>query len=189
MTDAAVEAAVEQLLKSLGYEVEEEQHLRDTPRRVAESLMELTTPKEFNFTTFENNDIDQMIIVKDIPFYSLCAHHLLPFYGSAHIGYLPNSSLAGLSKIARTVRYFMRGLNLQEEMTNDIKNFLVEHLEPKGVIVVLEGHHLCMAVRGAQTPDHLTTTSALAGVFFDPEKGPAARNEFFSLVRGMNGRR
>lgn len=189
MTDAAVEAAVEQLLKSLGYDVEEDPHLGDTPRRVAESLMELTTPVEFNFTTFQNNDIDQMIIVKDVPFYSLCAHHLLPFYGKAHIGYIPGARLAGLSKIARSVKYFMRGLNIQEEMTNDIKNFLVDHLEPKGVVVVLEGHHLCMAVRGAQTPDHLTTTSSLYGVFFDPEKGPAARTEFFELVRGMNGKR
>jgi len=189
MTDAAVEAAVGQLLKSLGYDVEEDQHLENTPRRVAESLVELTTPVNFDFTTFENNDIDQLIIVKDVPFYSLCAHHLLPFFGRAHIGYIPKGKLAGLSKLARTVKFFMRGLNLQEEMTNDIKNFLEEHLEPKGIIVVLEGHHLCMAIRGAQTPDHLTTTSAISGVFFDPTKGPAARNEFFELVRGMNGRR
>jgi GTP cyclohydrolase I len=189
VTDAAVEAAVEQLLKSLGYDTEESPHLEDTPRRVAESLLELTTPKNFSFTTFENNDVDQLIVVAGIPFYSLCAHHLLPFYGRAHIGYIPNGLLAGLSKLARTVNFFMRGLNIQEEMTNDIKNFLVEHLEPKGAIVVLEGHHLCMAVRGAQTADHLTTTSALAGVFFDPVKGPPARNEFFELIRGTNGRR
>lgn len=183
-----VAEAVANLLKALGYDPEEDdnQHLRRTPERVAQSLTELTSPISFDFTVFDNQDVDQMIVVKDVPFYSLCAHHLLPFYGNAHIGYIPDKHLAGLSKLARTVDYFMRGFNIQEEMTKDILDFIVEKLDPLGAIVVLEGHHLCMAMRGVETPDHLTSTSALYGVFFDPKK--QARQEFFELVRGLNGR-
>ena len=172
---------IEQLLDLLGVDVDDNPHIEGTPRRVARSLRELTTPIEFEFTTFENRGTDQMITIKDIPFYSLCAHHLLPFYGKTHIAYIPEKRLAGLSKLARTVEYFMRGLNVQEELTRDIMDYLVEHLDPLGAMVVMEGHHLCMAMRGSETPGHMTTTSALYGVFFDPSKG--ARQEFLELIK------
>lgn len=174
-----LEDLVREMLDLLGQDGENP-HLEDTPRRVAKSLIELTTPLHFEFTVFDNNDIDQMITLKDIPFYSLCAHHLLPFYGMAHIGYIPDKKLAGLSKLTRTVDFFMRGLNVQEELTKDIMDYIVEHLDPKGAIVVMEGTHLCMMMRGSESSG-LTTTSALYGVFLDPKK--EARNEFLSLLR------
>ena len=179
-----LETCVARMLELLGQDVDDNPHLAETPRRVAASLRELVTPLHFEFTTFDNSDVDQMITVRDIPFYSLCAHHLLPFYGKAHIGYIPAKKLAGLSKLARSVDFFMRGLNVQEELTKDILDFLTEHLDPLGAIVVMEGHHLCMAMRGSETSGHLTTTSALYGVFFDPRK--EARNEFFSLIGRPN---
>jgi GTP cyclohydrolase I len=181
----ALEDTVRTLLEQLGLDVDEDPHLDGTPRRVARSLREMTTPVSFEFTTFENRDIDQMIIVKGVPFYSLCAHHLLPFYGKVHVGYIPEKKLAGLSKLARTVEYFMRGLNIQEEMTKDILDFLVEHLEPKGAMVVVEASHLCMVMRGAETSGHLTTTSALQGVFLDPAR--LARQEFLDLIGRHDG--
>jgi GTP cyclohydrolase I len=182
--NARLEGVVESLLELLGLDVEENPHLAGTPRRVAQMFRELTTPLEFNFTTFENKDIDNMIVIKDMPFYSLCAHHMLPFFGKAHVAYIPDGKLAGLSKFARTLKHFTRGLNVQEEMTQDIMNFLVEHLDPKGVAVVVEGTHLCMAMRGIESSGHLTTTSAMYGVFLNPKKG--ARSEFLSLINGQH---
>jgi GTP cyclohydrolase I len=174
-----------EVLEELGLDVESNPHLLDTPRRVAASLRELITPVEFEFTVFDNRGIDQMIVVQDIPFYSLCAHHLLPFYGKAHVAYIPADKMAGISKIARAVEYFMRGLNVQEELTKDIMDFLVEKLDPLGAIVVIEGHHLCMAMRGVESRVHKTTTSALTGVFLRPDK--RAREEFFQLIGRSNG--
>lgn len=180
-----LEELITDVLVELGYDPEENPHLAETPHRAARSFRELTTPDEFNFTVFENKDIDQMVTVSDVPFYSLCAHHMLPFHGRAHIAYIPEMYLVGLSKLARTVEHFGRGFNVQEELTKDIVDFLDEKLEPKGTAVVLEAHHLCMAMRGIQKPGHLTTTSAMRGVFLDPNK--LARQEFLDLIRRGNG--
>ena len=184
MGEDRLEIVVRILLEELGLDVEESPHLQDTPHRVARMLKELTTPHEFNFTTFDNKDITHMVVVRDIPFYSLCAHHLLPFFGRGHIAYIPAGKLAGISKFARTVKHFSRGLNVQEELTEDIKNFLVENLEPVGVGVVLEGTHLCMAMRGVES-GHMTTTSAMQGAFLNPDKG--AREEFLRLIGKNHG--
>lgn len=178
-------AAVTMILDELGYDPEENPHLAETPQRVAQAFRDLTKQDDFKFTVFDNKDIDQMVVVQDIPFYSLCAHHLLPFHGKAHVAYVPDKHLVGISKLARTVEHFSRGLNVQEELTRDVIDFLVEKLEPKGVAVVMKAHHLCMAMRGIQKPGHLTTTSALNGVFLDPEK--EARTEFMALIGGNNG--
>lgn len=159
-------------------------HFKGTPKRFAKALVDLTTPEDFNFTTFPNegdNRLDQMVVVQDIEYWTLCAHHMLPFFGKAHIGYIPSKTVCGLSKLARTVVHFMRGLTIQEELTQDIHDFLDENLSPKGVMVVLEGNHMCMGMRGVQRPGALTTTSALSGVFLDPRKG--ARSEFLRLVK------
>lgn len=179
MTQVVIATHFELILEEL--DIEETVHTKDTPKRYAQALIELMTPIDFTFTTFDSTDINQMIAVTDVPFYSLCAHHVLPFYGKAHIAYIPGKKIAGLSKLSRTVDYFSRGLNVQEELTKDIMDFLVEHLEPMGAMVVLEGHHLCMAMRGAETQQHRTTTSALHGVFLDPTK--QARQEFLELVK------
>lgn len=157
-------------------------HMQDTPKRFVKMMKELTTQEEFEFTVFKNEQsIDQMVVVQDIPFYTLCAHHMIPFFGKAHIAYIPGDYIAGLSKFARTVRYFMRGLTVQEDLTQNICDFLVEKLvDPLGVAVIMRGEHLCMTMRGVQTPGTLTTTSALHGVFLDPST--KAREEFLSLV-------
>jgi GTP cyclohydrolase I len=178
--------ALEGVLKQIDSEWEEHPHLRGTPQRVALMYDEmLIQPSHFTFTTFINKDVDQMIVLRDLYFYSLCAHHMLPFHGHAHIAYIPAGKLAGLSKFARVVDHFSRGLNIQEELTKDVMNFLEEQLEPKGVAVVLEAEHLCMSMRGIQRPGHLTTTSGMTGVFLDTSKG--ARQEFLSLIGRNHG--
>lgn len=179
-----IEGYVYGILQNLEQDdIDEHPHLKDTPRRFAKAIIDLTTPFDFEFTTFPNDSmhpINQMVVVQDIDFYTLCAHHMLPFFGKAHIAYIPHSKVVGLSKLARTVVHFMRGLNIQEEMTQDIADYLDEQLEPKGVAVVLQGQHMCMGMRGVERPNAITTTSALTGVFLDPERG--ARNEFLTLV-------
>jgi GTP cyclohydrolase IA len=156
-------------------------HMEDTPKRFANMLEELTQRQGFNFTVFDNEQgVDEMVIISDIPFYTLCAHHVIPFYGVAHIAYLPGSKLAGLSKFARTVKYFAKGLNVQEDLTQNIHNFLTDKLvDPIGVGVIMKGEHLCMTMRGVQTPGTFTTTSAMSGAFLDPSK--QARAEFLAL--------
>jgi GTP cyclohydrolase I len=150
-----------------------------TPERFVKMLWELSTPEEFEFTTFETTN-DEMVIVQDIPFVSLCAHHICPFMGTAHIGYVPSGRLAGLSKIVRTVEYMSKGLWSQEDLTDAISDFLISHLEPLGVAVVLQGEHTCMTIRGVKTSGALTTTSSMAGCFGDHDR--LARTEFLSLI-------
>jgi len=171
-----------EILSLLGYGPDENPHTADTPRRAARAWQELTQGEGFNFTVFDNTDIDQMVVCQDIPFFSLCAHHVLPFYGKAHLAYIPEGKILGLSKLARTVDHFARGLTVQEELTKDIMDFIEENVEPKGAAVVLQAHHLCMAMRGIERPGHLTTTSAMNGVFLDPQK--EARAEFFNIING-----
>jgi|SRR5215831_10866104 len=156
-------------------------HLEATPIRWAKMMFDLCEPEAFRFTIFET-DCDEMVVVRNIPFYTFCAHHMLPFHGVAHVGYLPQGRLCGLSKLARAVQYFSRGLNVQEELTANIAEYLEDSLKPLGVGVVMEAEHLCMAMRGVQTPGTVTSTSCMRGVFLDNEK--QSRDEFLSIVRG-----
>ncbi len=158
------EAAVAELLTALGRDVTSE-HLADTPRRVAASLLEMLTPREFAMTTFPNDEgYEELVLVRDIPFHSLCEHHLLPFRGVAHVGYVPGERLVGLSKLARVVELFASDLQVQERLTQQIARYLTDELSPRGVGVVLEAEHLCMTMRGAQASGSMTTTTAFTGV-------------------------
>ena len=177
----AAEAAAGELLSALGADLEEE-GLRETPRRVAAAYAELLTPEPFSLTTFPNDEgYDELVLVRDIPFQSLCMHHLLPFHGVAHVAYLPDRRILGLSKLARVVEHFSRDLQLQERLTTQIAGWLQEQLRPKGVGVVLEAEHLCMSLRGVQSAGALTVTSALHGLVRDD---PRTREEFLSLTGG-----
>jgi GTP cyclohydrolase IA len=176
---AAVERASRSLLAALGADLGSD-GLRDTPRRMADTYAELLTPEPFSLTTFPNDEgYDELIVVRDIPFQSLCMHHVLPFHGVAHIAYLPAERLLGLSKLARVVDLLARDLQLQERLTTQIAGWLQEQLRPKGVGVVLEAEHLCMSLRGVQKPGAKTVTSALHGLVRDD---PRTRDEFLSLT-------
>ena len=175
----AAEDAARDLLMALGADLESD-HLRDTPRRVAKAYAEMLTPRPFNATTFPNDEgYDELVIVGSIPFQSLCAHHLLPFEGKAHVAYLPGERLIGLSKLARVVELYSRRLQLQERLTTQVADWLEEHLQPRGVGVVLEAEHLCMSLRGVQTSGSNTVTSALRGAVKDDAR---TRQEFLSLI-------
>jgi GTP cyclohydrolase I len=175
----AAERAAEDLLDALGAEVDSE-HLRDTPRRVAKAYAELLTPVQFQATTFPNDGgYDELVVVRDIPFQSLCAHHLLPFHGTAHIAYLPGDRIVGLSKLGRVVDLFARDLQVQERLTTQVADWLEERLAPRGVGVIVQAEHLCMSLRGVQKPGALTVTSALRGTVRDD---PATRQDVLSLV-------
>ena len=176
---AAVERAARDLLLALGVDVRSEA-LHDTPRRVADAYAELLTPRPFQATTFPNDDgYDELVVVRAIPFHSLCMHHLLPFHGVAHIGYLPGRRIIGLSKLGRVVELFSRDLQIQERLTAQIADWLQQELEPKGVGVVLEAEHLCMSLRGVQTLGAKTLTSALRGRVRDDSR---TRQEFLALT-------
>jgi GTP cyclohydrolase I len=175
----AAERAVAALLDALGQNPTDE-HTVDTPRRVAAAYAELLTPRSFNLTTFPNDEgYDELVIARDIPFHSLCQHHLLPFKGVAHVGYLPGDRILGLSKLARVVELFARGLQVQERLTRQIADWLEDQLAPKGVGVVLDAEHLCMSLRGVQAHGSSTVTSALHGIL---REDPRTRGEFFSLA-------
>ena len=175
----AAEQAVADLLVALGKDPTSEQ-LSDTPRRVAHSYAELLTPQEFTLTTFPNDEgYDELVLAKSIPVHSLCEHHLLPFYGVAHIGYLPDERILGLSKLARVVDMFARDLQVQERLTQQVADGLQEHLAPKGVGVVIEAEHLCMSLRGVQAIGSHTVTSALHGLLREDAR---SRQEFFALA-------
>jgi GTP cyclohydrolase I len=176
----AAELAARDLLIALGADLESES-LRDTPRRVAAAYAELLTPVPFSPTTFPNDEgYDELVVARAIPFHSLCEHHLLPFHGVAHVGYLPGERIIGLSKLARVVDLFARRMQVQERMTVQVADWLAEQLEPRGIGVVLEAEHLCMSLRGVQKPGARTVTSALQGLVRDD---PRTRQEFLELVR------
>ncbi len=138
---------------------------RETPRRIADAYRELLTPEPFEATTFANEDgYDELIVARAIPFHSLCMHHLLPFHGVAHVGYLPGERIIGLSKLGRVVELFARDLQIQERLTVQIADWLERELAPKGVGVVLEAEHLCMSLRGVQKLGATTVTSAMRGL-------------------------
>jgi GTP cyclohydrolase I len=171
--------AAADLLKALGADLESE-GLRDTPRRMVQAYVELLTPQPFQPTTFPNEGgYDELVLVRAIPFHSLCMHHMLPFHGLAHVGYLPGERIVGLSKLARVVELFARDLQVQERLTTQIADWIQEQLEPKGVGVVLEAEHLCMSMRGVQKFGATTVTSALHGQVRDD---PRTRQEFLTLT-------
>jgi GTP cyclohydrolase I len=176
---AAAERAVRDLLVAFGRDHTSD-HLRDTPRRVVGALAELLTPEPFDLTTFPNDErYDELVVARDIPFQSLCEHHLLPFHGVAHVGYVPADRILGLSKLARVVQLFARDLQVQERLTKQVADWLQQNLAPKGVGVVLEAEHLCMSVRGVRASGSRTVTSAVHGLLRDDA---ACRQEFFALA-------
>ena len=176
---SAARRAARELLVALGADLEDE-GLRETPRRMVEVYAELLTPQDFAPTTFPNDQgYDELVVACDIPFHALCMHHLLPFRGVAHVGYLPGERIIGLSKLARVVDLFARDLQVQEGLTEQIAGWLDAHLRAKGLGVVLEAEHLCMTLRGVQKPGARTVTSALRGVLRD---SPSSRAEFFALT-------
>jgi GTP cyclohydrolase IA len=173
---------VEQLLKTLvpGFSLDNEHH-RGTPARYVKMMKELCEPEEFTFTTFPT-DTNDMVVLGPLPFYTLCAHHVIPFHGSAFVGYVPNGHIAGLSKFARAVKFVAKGLWDQESLTARLADFLEENLkEPKGVAVVMEAEHLCMAMRGVETPGVITTTSVMRGVYADHAR--TAKAEFTQWIQ------
>jgi GTP cyclohydrolase IA len=173
------EKAVADLLRALGQDPDDPQ-LRGTPRRVVASFAEMLTPARFNPTTFPNDDrYDELVVARDIPMRSLCAHHLLPFVGVAHVAYLPGERIIGLSKLARVVEMFASGLQIQERITMQVGQWLTDHLRPRGVGVVIEAEHLCMTLRGVQAQGARTVTSSLHGVVRDD---PRTRAEFLALA-------
>jgi GTP cyclohydrolase IA len=179
----ALERAAADLLRALGADVAAED-LEETPRRVADAYSELLTPQPFRATTFPNDDgYDQLIVARAIPFHSLCMHHLLPFHGVAHIGYLPGERIIGLSKLGRVVEFFSRDLQIQERLTTQVADWLQRELEPKGVGIVLEAEHLCMSLRGVQKLGAKTVTSALRGLVRDDAR---TRQEFLALTTGSS---
>jgi GTP cyclohydrolase I len=176
--DRGFENDIIRLLQRIG-ENPKRDGLVDTPKRVAKAWIELTTKPEFNPTVFNANGYDQMIIEKDIKYYTFCEHHLLPFFGKAHIGYIPDGKIIGLSKLSRCVEYFSKGLNTQEYLTQNIANYLEEKLNANGVAVLLSGRHLCKEMRGVKKQGEMIT-SVVHGFFKDDQK---ARDEFLSLVK------
>ena len=176
----AAEIAVRALLIALGQDPDSE-HLQETPRRVANAYAELLTPQAFELTTFPNDEgYEELVVARDIPFQSLCEHHMLPFHGVAHVGYLPDQRIVGLSKLARVVDRFARGLQVQERLTKQVADWLDSNLHPRGVGVVIEAEHQCMTLRGVRAHESRTITSALQGHL---RHDAAARLEFFALTR------
>jgi GTP cyclohydrolase I len=180
----AIEAAEVVLRTSAGLSLDE--HGADTPRRFVEMLRELTTPPDIKWKSFTNDRMDEMIIIREIPFVSLCNHHVIPFIGVAHIGYVPDKKIAGLSKFARVVRHFAHALQMQERLTMQVANFLQAQLEPRGVAVLISAEHMCMTIRGVQSPGTKTDTTAMLGVFADHER--TAKAEFLARINGKDHR-
>ena len=176
---AAAELAAGQFLQSLGVKLDSES-LRGTPARMARAYAELFTPRAFNLTTFPNDEgYDELVLARDIPLRSVCEHHLLPFTGTAHVGYLPGERILGLSKLARVVEHFSRRPQVQERLTKQVGDWLYAQLQPRGVGVVIEAEHTCMTVRGVQAVGSRTVTSTMLGSL---REDPRSRQEFFALA-------
>ncbi len=177
-----IEKAVREILLAVGEDVERE-GLKLTPQRVGKMYTELLggmheQPKLHLRSVFTEN-YDEIVLLRDIPFYSICEHHLMPFIGTAHVAYLPKRTILGVSKLARIVDCFARRLQTQERLTYQIADFLMTNLKPLGVTVVLEASHSCMTIRGAKKPGSVMVTSALSGIF---KKDPRSRSEVLSLM-------
>jgi GTP cyclohydrolase I len=168
MDKEKIEKAVKEILIAIGEDPERE-GLRETPRRVAEAMEELLAgyeKREEDFTVFET-DSEGVVILRDIPIFSFCEHHLLPFIGKAHIAYLPNGKIAGVSKLVRTVEKYARRLQVQERLTKEIADELMKRLNPKGLIVLIEAEHLCMTLRGVRSPGSVVVTYQARGIYED----------------------
>ena len=175
---------IKSVLSEIGENTERDGLLK-TPERVAKSMEFLTNgydkdPSEILKSAMFVEDYSQMVLVKDIELYSLCEHHMLPFFGKAHVAYIPNGHIVGLSKIPRIVDVFARRLQVQERLTDEIKDCLQDTLNPTGVAVVIEAQHLCMQMRGVEKQHSSTTTSAFSGIFMSDEK---TRSEFINLIK------
>jgi len=179
-----MEEQIRLILKTLG-ENPDREGLTKTPRRVAEALIFLTQGYQMDPETVINDalfteEYQEMIVQKDIDFYSLCEHHMLPFFGKAHVAYIPHHKIVGVSKLARLVDVYARRLQVQERLTNQIANIILEKLDPLGVAVVLEAEHLCMRMRGVQKQNSIVITSTLLGAFQNRQE---TRSEFMNLIR------
>ena len=177
-----IKEAVKMLLEGIGEDVSRE-GLLETPERIARMYEEICGGMDEDAATHLSKvfsvDNNEMVLEKDIVFYSTCEHHLMPFYGKAHVAYIPDGKVAGLSKLARTVEVYARRLQIQEKMTGQIADAVMEHLQPKGVMVMLEAEHMCMTMRGVKKPGSKTVTVAARGVFKDNE---ALQNQFFRML-------
>jgi len=176
--------AAREIILAIGEDINRE-GLVETPKRIANMYAELLAgsdedPKEHLGSVF-NEKYDEVVLLKDIAFYSICEHHLMPFIGKAHVAYLPDGKIVGISKLARVVDCFARRLQVQERLTVQIADFLMENLKPQGVAVVIEASHSCMTIRGAKKPGSVMVTSALRGIF---KRDPRSRNEVLELIRG-----
>jgi GTP cyclohydrolase IA len=181
-----IEKAVKEILLAVGEDVERE-GLKKTPTRVANMYAELLAgmhedPKQHLRSVF-TEDYDEIVLLRDIPFYSICEHHLMPFIGSAHVAYLPSGGILGVSKLARIVDCFARRLQTQERLTGQIADFIMNNLKPRGVAVVLEASHSCMTIRGVKKPGSVMVTSAIRGIF---KRDPKSRSEIMSLMHNGN---
>ena len=181
----AIEGAVRTILEAIGEDPTRE-GLIDTPARVARMYAEVfdglrQDPREILETVFVHEQHRELVMVRDIPFYSMCEHHLVPFHGKAHVAYLPKGTLTGLSKLARLVEVYTRRPQLQERLTTQIAETLMDVVDPYGVLVVIEAEHLCMSMRGVRKPGSITVTSAVRGTF---ARNAATRSEAFSLLFG-----
>ena len=182
--DAAAQA-IRALLLALGRDPDSE-NLAGTPTRVAAAYAELIGPRDFDLTTFANDEgYDELVMARGIPVQSLCEHHLLPFHGVAHVAYLPGDRILGLSKLARVVELFARDLQVQERLTTQVARWLQDRLAPRGVGVIIEAEHLCMSLRGVRATGTRTLTSAVHGQLRDD---PRSRQEFFALAGSSDGR-
>jgi GTP cyclohydrolase I len=182
---AAARDAAEAMLTALGLPISGPD-MAETPRRLVDAYAELLAVPDFDLTTFDNaSGYDELVLVRDIPVRSLCEHHLLPFTGVAHVGYLPGDRILGLSKLARTVEFFARRVQTQERLTSQVADHLHERLAPLGVGVVIEAEHSCMSLRGARATGATTLTTVLRGRLRDD---PASRAEFLILTRDRSSR-
>jgi len=185
MDKGRIEKAVREILEAIGEDPDRE-GLKDTPRRIAKMYEEIFSginedPKKHLEIFFQSEKHEELVLVKDIPFYSVCEHHLVPFFGKAHVGYIPkNGKLTGLSKLARVVETVAKRPQLQERLTTAIVEALVEKLDPYGAIVVVEAEHMCMTMRGVKKPGSKTITSAVRGLF---ERDAKSRSEAMTLIK------
>jgi GTP cyclohydrolase I len=176
---AAAEAAATAFLTALGVDLDSD-GVAETPGRMARAYAELLTPREFQLTAFDNDEgYDELVLARAIPIRSVCEHHLLPFVGVAHVGYLPGARILGLSKLARVVELFAHGPQVQERLTKQIADWLGTHLRPRGIGVIVEAEHLCMTLRGVRAAGATTITSSLLGTLRDDAR---SRAEFFTLA-------
>jgi GTP cyclohydrolase IA len=180
--EARIEKAVREILSAVGEDLNRE-GLKDTPARVArmygELLAGMRDDPNIHLSRVFNENYDEIVLLRDIPFYSMCEHHMMPFIGSAHVAYLPSGKILGVSKLARIVDCFARRLQTQERLTYQIADCLMTNLKPQGVAIVLEAAHICMTIRGIKKPGSVMVTSAVRGLF---RKDPRSRNEIMSLI-------